>query len=376
MNAFSMPDPRAFPVYTASAKIPLIDLALEALATEQSVVQQRLDERIVAQIAEMIASGQTALIDAALRAAPSLEVLRHLTRRLAEGHAHAGRAQSDPDLPLTVFALPVVVIAGSAGPTQLPGAVPDINEIVAAMKAGAALRGNQSFVLSNSLMSGASLALAKLPDTLAWWRATPGTPVAVPPSRANVPAAQETALLRFFIGTAIAGPTVNLFTERDTGKWGMAFTQALSKQLAAPNLTVLALPRPPASPLAALLVGQVAQRDVAMQLFVGNAVRKFRERFGDPRAVISAHRMGDGGEVRLSLSHAFDEKGAEGFRATLYPHERAQDVAVAMQDLLRECNVADVTTLAEVFPDVEPKTGIPLFFKPEAIPDVPALRLH
>lgn len=371
-----MPDPRAFPLYDSSKPNPLIDIALEALATEQSVVQQRLDESLVAQMAGSLREKSVATIADALARAPNLEVLRHLTRRVAEAHVAAGRASGDSDLPATVFAIPLIIVAGSSNPTQIPGAAPDVTELIAAMKGNGALRNNQTFALSNSLMSAATLALTQLPDTLNWWNATPGVPIAVAPSRMNVPGGQETAFLRFIIGSALAGPSVNLLTERDTGKWGMPFTQALSKQLTAPNLTVLAMPRPPMSPLAALLVGQAAQRDVAMQLFVANAIRKFRERVGDPKAVISAHRTGEGGEVRLSLSNPFDEKGAEGFRATLLPNERAQDVSSAVQTLLQECKIEDVTTLSEIFPDQEPATGMTLFFKPETVADAPRLTVH
>jgi hypothetical protein len=376
MNSFSMPDPRAFPLYDASKPNPLIDTALEALATEQSVVQQRLDESLVAQMAGALREKNVATIADALARAPNLEVLRHLTRRIAEAQVAAGRAGGDADLPATVFAIPLIIVAGSSNPTQIPGAAPDVTELIAAMKGNGALRNNQTFALSNSLMSAATLALNDLPETLNWWSAAPGVPIAVAPSRMNVPGGQETAFLRFIIGSALAGPSVNLLTERDTGKWGMPFTQALSKQLTAPNLTVLAMPRPPMSPLAALLVGQAAQRDVAMQLFVANAIRKFRERVGDPKAVISAHRTGEGGEVRLSLSNPFDEKGAEGFRATLLPNERAQDVSSAMQMLLQECKIEDVTTLSEIFPDQEPATGMTLFFKPETVADAPRLTVH
>jgi hypothetical protein len=376
MNSFSMPDPRAFPLYDSANSNPLIDIALEALATEQSVVQQRLDESLVVHMAQALREKNVATIADALARAPNLEVLRHLTRRTAEAHVAAGRTSGDADLPATVFAIPLIIVAGSSNPTQIPGAAPDVSELIAAMKGNGALRNNQSFALSNSLMSAATLALAQLPETLNWWSAAPGVPIAVAPSRMNVPGGQETAFLRFMIGSALAGPNVNLLTERDTGKWGMPFTQALSKQLTAPNLTVLAMPRPPTSPLAALLVGQAAQRDVAMQLFLANAIRKFRERVGDPKAVISAHRTGEGGEVRLSLSNPFDEKGAEGFRATLLPNERAQDVSTAMQTLLQECKIEDVTTLSEIFPDQEPATGMTLFFKPETVADAPRLTVH
>ncbi len=382
-DVFSMPDPRAFAAFdslnaseTAAAHHALLRRAIDALATEQSVVQQKLDEEIIAEMAALLQSNSTDAIESAIAQSPSLAVQRHLTRRLADAHVAAGRARGDQDLPLTVFAIPIVIVAGAAAPSQLLGALPDVNALVAIMKANGALRGNQSFVLSNSLTSAATFALPELHKTLAWWQATPGVPVAVPPSRMNVPAAQETAFLRFLVGTAITGPSVNLFTERDTGTWGVPFTQALSKQLTTPTATVLALPRPPVAPLAAMLVGQTSQREIAMQLFTANAVRKFRERVGEPKAVISAHRTGDGGEVRLSLSNPFDEKGAEGFRAILFANERAQDVAQSMRDLLAECRVEDVQMLAQIYPDAEPNTGMTLFFKPESIADAPALRVH
>ena len=104
-----------------------------------------------------------------------------------------------------------------------------------------------------------------------------------------------------------------------------------------------------------------------MQLFATNAIRKLRSSVGEPAAVISAHRTASGGEVRLSLSNPFDEKGAEGFQAELFATDRAQDIAVVMQDLLRECGVQSVTTLAGVFADLDPATKLPLLFRADAL---------
>ena len=83
-------------------------------------------------------------------------------------------------------------------------------------------------------------------------------------------------------------------------------------------------------------------------------------------ALLWTNHLGSG-EVRLSLSNPFDEKGAEGFRAELTATDRAQDVAVLMQDLLRECNVQSVTTLAEVFPDIDAATRLPMLFRADAL---------
>jgi len=238
---------------------------------------------------------------------------------------------------------------------------------VGLMKGASALRGNQSFGLSNALASAGAFALEKLPASLAWWNLTPGAPVAIDKASLSVPANQESVFLRFLVGTAVAGPSVDLLTDNDTGKWGMPFTQAVAKQLGGGNLSLLAMPRPPRSPLAALFQGRAAQREVSLQLFATNAIRKFRSGVGEPEAVISAHRTDAGGEVRLSLSNVFDEKGAEGFRAELFATDRAQDVAVMMRDLLAECGVTSVTILADVFPDIDAETKLPMLFRADAL---------
>lgn len=368
MQQFHLPDPRAFPLYDGRPENLLVELALAALAAEQGVIQEKCESNLRAAMTSMLLKADVAVIADALARAPSLAAQRTLARVLAAAHVDAGRASGDGGLPTTVFAMPLVIVAANASAVKVPGALPDSNEFVALMKGAGALRANQTFALSNALVSPAEFSLEKLPATLFWWSLSPGAPVAVERAPLPVPANQESVFLRFLIGTAVAGPGVDLLTERDTGKWGMPFTQAFARQLGGGGLSLLAMPRPPQTPLAALYQGRAAQREVSLQLFATNAIRKFRSGVGEPEAVISAHRMADGsGEVRLSLSNPFDEKGAEGFRAELYATDRAQDVAVLMRDLLRECNVQSVTTLAEVFPDIDADTRLPMLFRADAL---------
>lgn len=364
---FHLPDPRAFPIYDDAQPNPLIDLALASLAAELGVIQEKRDTELRERLAASLLSGDVSEIADSLARAPSHAAQRHITRTLASAHVEAGRARGDAALPSTVFAIPVVIVAANSGPVNVPGALPNIDEITALMKAHGALRGNETFVLSNALAPASALALEKLPATLGWWESSGGTPVAIEKAALPVPANQESVFLRFLVGTALAGPGVDLLTANDTGKWGMPFTQAVAKQLGGGTLSLLAMPRPPRSPLAALMQGRAAQREVSLQLFATNAIRKFRGSVGEPEAVISAHRTVDGGEVRLSLSNPFDEKGAEGFRAELQATDRAQDVAVLMQDLLRECNVGSVTVLADVFPDIDTESKLPMLFRADAL---------
>ncbi len=378
---FSIPDPRAFPIYEGSALNPLINLSLESLAADVAVIAEKKETELRERIVASLVTGDVGEIDDAIARAPSLAVLRALTRVLAQAHAEAGGRVSDAGLPTTVFAMPMVIVAGSNTPISIPGALPNIGEFIDLMKVGGALRGNQTFTMSNALASSNAFSLEKLPASLAWWKSpgeVGGAPIAMEKQSMQLPANQESVFLRFLVGTAMAGPGVDLLNEKDTGKWGMPFTQAFAKQLGGGTLSLLAMPRPPRTPLAGLYQGRTAQREVSLQLFATNAIRKFRSSVGDPEAVISAHRTDTGGEIRLSLSNAFDEKGAEGFRAELHPTDRAQDVAVMMQDLLRECHIENVTTLADVFPDVDAATNVPLLFRADALESQSekALRLH
>jgi hypothetical protein len=157
----------------------------------------------------------------------------------------------------------------------------------------------------------------------------------------------------------------------------MPLTNALSAQLSAPGVTLLALPRPAMPPLAAVAQGRAAQRDVSAQLFASNAIRTLRASVGEPVAVISAHEAADapdGGELRLSLSSPFSPRDAYGFRCPILAHERAADALAGLLDLLRDARVTDVRIVGGVHADRDPVTGGPLLFKPGTIP--PGSALH
>ena len=80
--------------------------------------------------------------------------------------------------------------------------------------------------------------------------------------------------------------------------------------------------------------------------------------------------------MRLSLSSPFEPRDAEGFRCPLYPLDRAGDVVTMLVDLLRDCRVTDIRTLAGVHADLADGTGSPLLFKPDSIPAAATFRTH
>jgi hypothetical protein len=370
-------DPRVWPEPAAAppraARLHALSAASLGGATAQA--SDRDDARILASLAGMIDARDGAQLASVFDSAPSAAIYRHLWRQLACAEA----ATHGDGMAVTVFALPLVIVAGleddEADRARLPGALADARAIGALLREHGALRGNETFGLANVLAGSASIDVARLPHVLAW-RTLPGRDA---PDAAHelLPAPIELAdrharvHLRFLVGTAVAAPGVDLLADASVGKWGIPVTRELGRQLTPTGASVLVLPHAPRRLVAAVAHGRAMQRETSAQLFASNAIRKLRAAVGEPVAVISAHRVADeprGGELRVSLSSVFDPGEAEGFRCPLYPIDHANDVTQMLVTLLRDCRVTDIRVMAGVHADRDGETGLPLLFKADALP--------
>ena len=387
MNTVSaaIPDPRIFAdARDASPEATACYALAEAsLAAETGHRAEMLDVELRRALTGQL-NGDGAVLAATLAASPSVAVARHLWRAL-DAAWRAIPEEFGAGIALTVFAIPVVVVAGIegvAGETTLPGVFDDPGTLAAILLQHGAIAGNRTVAFSNALVGSDAIDIVRLPEILAW-RQLPdalsdGDTTMVLPSRMLAPAplalaaGREAVYLRFVVGTALAKPGADLLADTTVGKWGLPFTQALSRQIGSGAVPVLALPRAPQHLLPAVQQGRAAQREVSAQLFVSNAIRRMRAAVGEPTAVISAHRAPDapgGGELRLSLSSPFEPRDAEGFRCPLYMLDRPGDVAAMLGDLLSDCRVTDIRVVPGLQPDKDAVTGLPLLFKPDTIPD-------
>ncbi len=344
--------------------------SLSAVTGQESAA---LDQEIGAALRSL----DGANLAAAFASAPSSAVYRHLWRLLELG----SKVASANEVVGTTFALPVVIIVASEGSgtalATLPAVLSDPAALEAVLRDHGALGGNLTFALANALVAAETIDLPRLPDLRALRASSPSSirPVLadlLPPAPIRVTGKLETVHLRFIVGCAIAAAGANLLRETRVGSWGAPFAQSLTRQLQPQGVTLLALPRAPQSLVAAVQRGRTAQREVSAQLFVSNALRKFRASVGEPTAVISAHRaagVATGGEMRLSLSSPFDTRAAEGFRCALLPGDRVADVLAMLVDLLRDCRIGDVRVIEGVHADRDPATGAPLLFKAENLSD-------
>ena len=372
-----LPDPRryAHPGAAVPEAAALHDLAARSLGAATAQESGVLDGAIASALEAMLARVDGAALAVVLDSAPTLAVYRHLWRTLSRLASTARHANDG--LAVTLFAIPVVIVAAVSGnaelPTQLPGVVPDVDALVAVLREHGALSGNRSFGLGNALVTADTIDVANLPALLASRKLADGAgfaPLTLSPAPVDATKG-ERAHIRFLIGSALAAAGANLLADASVGRWGMPLAKSLISQLSAPAVSVVALPRAAMSLPAAVTQGRAAQREVSAQLFASNALRELRASIGEPVAIISAHEAPDapgGGELRLSLSSPLSPRDAQGFRCPLYPGDGVADVATMVVDLLRDCRVADVRILAGVHPDRDPLTGGQMLFKPDTIP--------
>ena len=392
----SIADPRVFPLSseTPSARVrewqALLEQSIDATGVSQRAAA---DDALEDALAAAFADGDTDLVRTALDASRSASEYRQLWRAAIAGWRRrtsstngsvgapgsGGSAGSGGTVGSTGaevvahgFAIPVVIVAASDDDLDLPMTLSQPQAIADAMQEHGALGGNRNFGLGSVLAGERSVGL----DGVVRW--PPAAAIAdsaafidsIPASSVHVVGGRESAHLRWLVGSAIAAASSDLFVERQSGKWGLKAAEAMSPQLSRANAQVLALAGAPGDILSAWQRGVVAHREVALQLYASSALRNLRAAYGEPGAVISAHRT-DPGELRIGLSSPFAASTPgqnEGFRCPLFPFERIDDVLKTITDLLEACRVADVTVLGGIHADRDAATGLPLFFRSDSLP--------
>jgi hypothetical protein len=378
-------DPRVFPADADTVYASWFALAASSLADSSTARADELNRTLTTQLLQRLGDRDGSWLAGLFAAAPSVAIARHFWRRLIEAWRDASRVADGEHIAATLFALPVVIVVGNQTSSVLPpvdSVLYNPERVGAILREHRALGGSQTFALAGAMTAADAIDVARLPALLRWQREAlvvgdadrdlAPAPIALPPGT-------EAAHLRFIVGTALSAPGTDLLAAADTRGWALPLAQELGRQLAVPGGSVLALPRIPVAPPAALQQGRAAQRAIAAQLFASNAIRRMRASVGEPCAVISAHRCPgspQGGELRLSLSSAFDPRQAEGFRCPLFPTETAGDVAAMLIELLHDCRVSDVRVVNGVHADRDAATGLTLLFKSDTVPLDAATSLH
>jgi hypothetical protein len=369
-----LPDPRIIepqpaPGAAASIAAAAIAAARASLARAARHISAADDAVIDAAIDEALGDPAGVALGALFDAAPSVDVYRHLWRRLCACAARP--AARSGDLAAMLFALPLVVVTarddGNTDALALAAQVRDPASVAGHLARHGALGVHASFAFAGALAPADAIEVAALPGLYAAARTAldGGAPLAVR-GQPIVVAAQESVHLRFLVGSALVAPHARLLDAIEVGAWALPLARELSHELAVPGASVLVLPRAPAPLPQALAAGKLAQRQTSAMLFVSAAARRLRASVGEPTAIVSAHRLGDGsGELRVSLSSPFAPRAAEGFRCPLHAFERVDDAAAMLRAVLADCRIDDVRVEPGIHADRDRDTGLTLLFKPE-----------
>jgi len=339
----TLPDPRA---YTPFSSNPLV-VAAEKAAKAGSALQQDAGEILLSDLREALEAGNDARIERAFAETAS----RPVRDALAHALDAALEARGEAALVLRVFAIPLLIVTGGRGLAVVPGIVPDVGELRKQFEKHGALGQSKNFGLSNALTTAERLAEVK-PSVL--YRLTRGLgqegfrPPHLAPQDIEVDSGEERVHLRFLIGAALTPANAPGFTETagNIGAWGLPFTQTLAGQLGQEGLSLLPIPRPPMNLQRALETGRFALREMEFQLFLSNALRRFRARVGDPDATVASY---SDGSVRISLGSPFDASLACEYRWPLYPEDDLGAVSNSIFGLLAECRLETVRVAETVW---------------------------
>ena len=340
----TLPDPRA---YTPFSSNPLVGAAQHVAKAGSALQQEKSAEMLLRLLRDALEAGNDARIEQALAEATSPSVRETLTRALVTALEPADEAA----LALRVFAIPLLIVTGGRGLAVVPGVVPDVGELQRLFEMHGALGQSKNFGLGNALTTAERLTAVKpgmlfrLTREQAWdgFRAPD-----LAPQDIEVDTGDERVHLRFLLGAALAAATAPGISETaaNIGAWGLPFTQALARQLGQEGLSLLPIPRPATNLQRAVESGRFALREMEFQLFLSNALRRFRARVGDPDATVASY---SDGSVRITLGSPFDASLACEYRWPLYPEDDLGAVGGSILGLLAQCRLETVQVAETVW---------------------------
>jgi hypothetical protein len=344
----NLPDPRPArrlpPDHPLAAAVDALDKA--SWAGEDS----RGHSLLLGALRKRLSQGDDATITSALDGAAPGAATRALVEALDSVINGAGDDRGETLL-TRVFLLPVLFVTGGKAPARVSGVVPDVAAVTELLKQAGALGPVENFGLSNALglhEAASSVSPSALHGVVRSLDAVAASGL-LAPADLVVDSAEERVHLRYLAGASLTAADMPSFLERSgqVGRWGMALSQALGRQLGEEGLSLLPLPRAPRPWFTALEEGRFARAELAFNLFATAAIRRIRSETGDPEAEITAR---DDGTIRVDLTSPFDPMLRHAHAWPLAPGDDLARVELSILDLLRDCRVDKVTVQTDVRP--------------------------
>jgi hypothetical protein len=300
------------------------------------------------ELRDAMAAGRDDLVTEAAAEIPSPAAGRIIWEGIdrALNRRSGANAAQDGALAATVFAIPVVFVAGGRPGALISAILPDTHRLLQVLQAGGALGETRNVGLNEVLSADTSVGafapskLYRLLRELESGRAQTWSDLI--PAEIQLDSEHETVELRFVTGLAVSGAQAPSFLETgaDIARWGMPLGHELRRQLQGDGVTLLALARPPSGLMGALHAGHQAREDVALQTFLSRTLREFRASVGEPEVLVAAVRPE---AVGVHVNSPLDPSRAVAHQWILDPLDDVAVIAKSMLDLLAECRAERVT---------------------------------
>jgi len=310
-------------------------------------MQPRSLTALAEDIAALLDSGDEASVREAKLNAPSALVAHVLDQALDLALTSASRSDA---VSLQMFAIPVLLVVGAQRAQRLAGVLPEPRAIHALFEEAGVLGHCRNFGISNalaSLQSMQGIALSSLYRKLKQRQWNASGDIDLPPAEIDVAADRETVRLRFIYGAALTPASAPAFVESagDIGRWGMKLTQELGRQLATPDISLLAIPRTPRSLMRATDEGWFAARELGFQLFLSNALRQARMRIGEPDVTISA---ASDQTIRVRLTSPLDDLLDQTYIWPLTPADDFDKILDCIANMIEEVRVVRIQVTRDI----------------------------
>jgi hypothetical protein len=343
MTTKHLPDPRLYP--TANVTNRLIHLALAVQSAPSADERELQCVALQEALADLLERDEVLLISVALSMAPSQSIYDVLWQALR----HA--VEDAPGRHAVIFALPLVLVAGSRQRATLPERVADVDGLNALLREHGVFAADGEVFLSGRLLHPDAVVGISPAQLYRYTRqladAARGLPLELAADPVTVK--EEGVFLRYLIGVAIrpdGAPEPVRFVPT-VGAWGMPLMKFLGEQLKTDGVTLFPIARSPAPLMQAMEAGNRARLEVAMQVFVSSLLRALRSEGRDPVARLSAHH---GGEIHVTVAAAGVETGVERFVWPLSPLDSVRRIEEDFLQLMQECQVENVQIIDTVLP--------------------------
>jgi hypothetical protein len=313
--------------------------------------RERPSAGLVAAYRDALHRNDEEAIHRSLRCATSAVVHRHLW--LALDRAIHGAPMVHGAAVVRLFALPLLIVTGGHAGSTVPGSLPDVEGVRRVLESGAALGPSRNFAFGNALCALESLQGIPFGRLYAL-QGQSGAGAAgldLEPATLRTTSDEEEVHLRFLAGAAVTATDAPSFVETGSaiGNWGMALTRELEAQLRVDRLSLLPIPRPPATLLAAQPIGMTASEELAFQAFVSRTLRRFRSEVGEPDVALAG--LASGG-IGVRFASPFIENRVAVHCRALHASEDFDEVVRGMLKLLEECGLSNAQLLPAIEDDV------------------------